>query len=218
MKASIQTKLRAVGVLALIALLPGCGLFGWLDRSEDYRESQAARPLEVPPDLSKPVNDRSMAVPEAERRDNVRLKDPGRPPDLDNTPLPEVPDVELPRDERGVPYLALEDTVESAWRRTGLALERTGFSIESRDESRRLYSVRYAPPREEEQKRGFFGWLFGRDKDGENASAGSALYRVSVVGAGEQASRIMVLNASGDPQSDQSAVRILSLVAERILN
>lgn len=216
MKASIQTKLFAVGVLTLIALLPACGLFGWLDRSEDYRESREHKPLEVPPDLSNPVNDRSMSVPASERPDDFRLKEPGRPPDLDNSPLPEVSEMTLPRDESDVPYLRLEDTVKSAWRRTGLALERTGFTIDSRDEERRLYTVRYAPPREEKDDGGFFSWLFGRDDD--SAAPGGDIYRVSVVGSGDSKTRIMVLDASGEPQAGESAERILSLLGERLVN
>ncbi len=219
MKASIQTKLRAVGLLALIALLPGCGLFGWLDRSEEYKESRAEKPLEVPPDLSDPVNDRSMAIPETRHPGDAPLRDPGEPPDLDNSPLPDVPDVAVPRDESGIPYLALEDTVESSWRRTGLALERTGFTIDSRDQERRLYTVRYAPPSEsgEEDDGGFFSWLFGGDDEPE-AQRGGNLYRVSVVGAGDQETRVMVLDRSGEPESSETAERILSLLADRLTN
>lgn len=214
-KASIQSKFRAIGLWALIAILPGCGLFGWIDRSEDYRESHAVQPLEVPPDLSAPVNDRSMSVPETRRQAGISPDQASKPPDLDNTALPEVEDVELPRDESEIPYLGLSDTVESAWRRTGLALERTGFTIDSRDEERRLYAVRYVPPREQEEEGGFFSWLFGGDD--ESDSAGGELYRVSVVGAGDSESRVMVLDASGQPQSGETAERILSLLAQRLM-
>lgn len=217
MKASIQTKLCALGLWALIALLPGCGLFGWLDRSDDYKQSEAAKPLEVPPELSEPIKDQSMHVPETKRPAGAPAREASEPPDLDNSPLPEVPDVELPRDDSGVPFLAVEDTVGSTWRRTGLALERAGFAIESRDEARRLYTVRYVPPREKEEEGGFFSRLFGGDDD-EETQAGGGVYRVSVMGAGERESQIVVLDASGDPQSGASANRILSLLADRLLN
>lgn len=200
------------GLMALVATAPGCGLFGWLDRSEDYRETQANRPLEVPPDLSDPVNDRSMSVPEDGQVAEGEVRST-EPPDLDNTPLPDAPEVDLPRDEAGVPYLVLSDTVDSAWRRTGLALERTGFIIEQRDESRRLFTVRYVPPQENEDDGGFFDWLFGSDDDEDQ---GSDLYRVSVVGAGESESRVTVLDQAGEPQSGATAERILSLLAARL--
>ncbi len=212
MKERIKTSILVTGLLALIATAPGCGLFGWLDRSEDYRETQANPPLEVPPDLSDPVDDRSMAVPEEERMAAGDVQST-EPPDLDNTPLPEAPAVDLPRDDAGVPYLALSDTVDSAWRRTGLALERTGFVIEQRDETRRLFTVRYVPPEEEEDDGGFFDWLFGGDDDEDR---GSDLYRVSVVGASESESRVTVLNQAGEPESGDTAERILSLLAARL--
>lgn len=216
MKASIQSKFHAIGLWVLIAILPGCGLFGWLDRSEDYQESRASQPLEVPSDLSAPANDRSMSVPETRRQAGIAPDRASDPPDLDNSPLPEVEDVELPRDESEIPYVGLADTVESAWRRTGLALERTGFTIDSRDEERRLYGVRYVPPREEEEEGGFFSWLFGGDDEPD--SAGGEFYRVSVVGAGDSESRVMVLDSSGQPQSGETAERILSLLAQRLMS
>lgn len=209
----IKTKTLSLGLVALIAFTPGCGLFGWLDREDNYKESERRPPLEVPPDLSDPVNDQSMSVPDREQvpqGGTERVE----PPDLDNTPLPDAPTVDLPRNEDGVPYLVLEDSVESAWRRTGLALERTGFTIEERDEARRLFTVRYVPPEEREDDGGFFGWLFGGDDDEDRERGG--VYRVSVVGAGEAESRVTVLDESGEPQSGETAERILSLLAERL--
>lgn len=215
MKQRTKIKLIQMGLMALIATAQGCGLFGWLDREDEYRKSEGRPPLEVPPDLSDPVDDRSMAVPEQGSAGGPRVNSV-EPPDLDNTPLPEAPKVELPRDDSGAPYLALEDTVESAWRRTGLALERTGFTIEERDEARRLFVVRYMPPVEKDEDGGFFDWLFGRDDDERTAPAGGFRYQVSIVGAGETESRITVLNDAGEPESGATAERILSLLAARL--
>lgn len=213
MRAFIKTKFPVLGLMALIATAPGCGLFGWLDREDDYKRSEQRPPLEVPPDLSEPVNDQSLAVP-----DNSQLPADGteslEPPDLDNSPLPEAPEVDLPKDQSGTPYLVLQDTVESAWRRTGLALQRTGFVIEKRDEARRLYTVRYRPPAEEEEEGGFFSWLFGGDD--EDGDKGRDLYQVSVVGSGESESRVTVLDESGAPQTGGTAERILALLADRL--
>lgn len=213
MNDTIKTKILLPGLMALIATAPGCGMFGWLDRSKDYRDSETRRPLEVPPDLSEPPDDRTMEVPQSERTASVN-ENSVEPPDLDDTSRPEAPDVDLPRDASGVPYLELNDTVESAWRRTGLALERTGFEIQERDEARRLFTVRYVPPEKEEEDGGFFDWLFGGDDEEPRSAAG--LYRVSVVGAGETLSRVTVLDQAGDPQSGQTAERILSLLAARL--
>ena len=54
--------------------------------------------------------------------------------------------------------LVVDDTFDRAWRRVGLALDRTGFTVVDRDRSKGLYFVRYAnpEPREEEKPKG--GW------------------------------------------------------------
>lgn len=42
--------------------------------------------------------------------------------------------------------LALDDGFDQAWRRVGLALDRTGFAVEDRDRSQGVYYVRYIDP------------------------------------------------------------------------
>jgi outer membrane protein assembly factor BamC len=38
----------------------------------------------------------------------------------------------------------LSETFDRAWRRVGLTLDRSGFTVEDRDRSKGLYFVRYA--------------------------------------------------------------------------
>ncbi len=54
--------------------------------------------------------------------------------------------------------LVVDDTFDRAWRRVGLALDRTGFTVVDRDRSKGLYFVRYANP-ELENKKKSEGWL-----------------------------------------------------------
>lgn len=192
--------------------LGGCGLFGWLDRGEGYENSRPAKPLEVPPDLSEPVRDTSMKVPSTAATVEGPVGEAPEPPDLDDSPLPEAPEIDLPRDEAGAPYLVLDDTIQSAWRRTGYALERSGFTIQTRDESRWLYSIVYVPAAEKEDGGGFFSWLFGRDDEPPEEKQ----YHVSLVGTAEDQTRVMVLNDAGDPETATAAERILSLLADRL--
>lgn len=209
---------KAIAVLvvgAAVLATSGCGLFGFLDRRPPYEKSEPKPPLKVPSDLSKPSDDPSMDVPPVDGVPGP-VGDVPRPPDLDDSALPQVAKVELPKDSGGAPYLPLKDTVDSAWRRTGLALERSGFTILERDEARRLYSVRYHPPPEKKKKDGgFFHWLFGGDDDKPDTRE-SARYQVSVVGAGEEETRLMVLNSAGSPEATDAAERILSLLADRL--
>ena len=53
--------------------------------------------------------------------------------------------------------LIVDDTFDRAWRRVGLALDRTGFTVVDRDRSKGLYFVRYANPEIEKKKSE--GWL-----------------------------------------------------------
>ncbi|HEY2863146.1 MAG TPA: outer membrane protein assembly factor BamC [Casimicrobiaceae bacterium] len=53
--------------------------------------------------------------------------------------------------------LIVDDTFDRAWRRVGLALDRTGFTVVDRDRSKGLYFVRYANPELEKKKQE--GWL-----------------------------------------------------------
>jgi outer membrane protein assembly factor BamC len=53
--------------------------------------------------------------------------------------------------------LIVDDTFDRAWRRVGLALDRTGFTVVDRDRSKGLYYVRYANPDLEKKKPE--GWL-----------------------------------------------------------
>jgi outer membrane protein assembly factor BamC len=53
--------------------------------------------------------------------------------------------------------LVVDDTFDRAWRRVGLALDRTGFTVVDRDRSKGLYFVRYSNPDLEKKKPE--GWL-----------------------------------------------------------
>jgi outer membrane protein assembly factor BamC len=53
--------------------------------------------------------------------------------------------------------LIVDDSFDRAWRRVGLALDRTGFTVVDRDRSKGLYFVRYANPDLEKKKTE--GWL-----------------------------------------------------------
>jgi len=61
--------------------------------------------------------------------------------------------------------LLLRDTVERAWRRVGLALDRTGFTVVKRDGEAQTYQVRYVQAEAvEAEEPGFFGKLFSSSK------------------------------------------------------
>lgn len=125
----------------------------------------------------------------------------------------DVPHAQLTRDAQGNSFLSLDEDFSRGWRRTGIALDRVGFTVEDRDRSRGLYYVRYADPLKEEKKDGYLSklkfWGNG-DKKTENMQ-----YLVSVTGEGAT-TRITILNKDGAPENSETSNRILALLHEQL--
>jgi outer membrane protein assembly factor BamC len=125
----------------------------------------------------------------------------------------------LVQDENGGTALSLEENFSRAWRRTGLALDRVGFTVQDRDRSRGLYFVRYVDPDSDingEKKEGFFSKLkFWGD---ETRDTSKDEYLISVAGGreGDNTTEVMVLNKEGQPEKSDTADRILSLLHEQL--
>lgn len=58
-------------------------------------------------------------------------------------------------------YVEIDDGFDRAWRRVGLALDRSGFTVEERDKTGGRYVVRYVDPDQDKDGPGFFAKLFG---------------------------------------------------------
>jgi len=111
----------------------------------------------------------------------------------------------------GQPVLQLADGFDRAWRRVGLSLDRTNFTVEDRDRSKGLYFVRYVAPSADKEKEepGFFSKLFS----GSKPDAKPQRFRVSVVSQGN-ASTVSVQNADGSAAVVADAQRIINVLAE----
>jgi outer membrane protein assembly factor BamC len=107
--------------------------------------------------------------------------------------------------------LQLDDSFDRAWRRVGLALDRSGFTVEDRDRAQGLYFVRYVDPAQTgKEEPGFFAKLFSNEPA---ASTGPARYRVAVKGEGD-ASTVSVLSSQGTPETGDAGRRIVALLVE----
>ncbi|MDW5442977.1 outer membrane protein assembly factor BamC [Polaromonas sp. SM01] len=108
-----------------------------------------------------------------------------------------------------VPVVQIDEGFERAWRRVGLALDRTGFTVEDRDRTQGTYFVRYVEPTADKKEPGFFSKLFS------SSSAGAAplKYRIAVRSEGE-ATTVSVLNAQGTPEASANAQRIVQVIAD----
>jgi outer membrane protein assembly factor BamC len=109
----------------------------------------------------------------------------------------------------GQPMVQISEGFERAWRRVGLALDRTGFTVEDRDRSAGVYFVRYVTPNPDKQEPGFFSKLF------TSASKPEAplKFRILVKSQGE-ASTVSVLNDAGAPETSANAQRIVQVIAD----
>ncbi|HWP19758.1 MAG TPA: outer membrane protein assembly factor BamC [Burkholderiaceae bacterium] len=106
----------------------------------------------------------------------------------------------------------LDEGFDRAWRRVGLSLDRSGFTVEDRDRAEGIYYVRYVAPNPDEGRRepGLFSRWFGSSD--RNAPAPSR-YRVVVRGEGER-TLVSVLDAQGATDRTGNGDRILQLLAE----
>lgn len=106
--------------------------------------------------------------------------------------------------------LHVDDNFERAWRRVGLALDRSGFTVEDRDRAQGLYFVRYVDPALAGQEEpGFFSKLFGGDK----GDTGPKKFRLSIKTEGSGCS-VSVLNSQGQPENGDAGKRIIALLVE----
>ena len=106
--------------------------------------------------------------------------------------------------------MQMDEEFDRAWRRVGLALDRSGFTVEDRDRSGGLYFVRYVDPAQAaKEEPGFFGRMFGASK----AAPSPSRYRIAVKGSGDRTT-VSVLDAQGAPESSEVGKRIVALLVE----
>lgn len=109
-----------------------------------------------------------------------------------------------------VPVLEVDEPFDRAWRRVGLALDRTGFTVEDRDRTQGVYFVRYVAPSADRQEKGFFGKLFSF---GSTPDDKPLKFRIALRSQGN-ATTVSVLNDKGAPETSANAQRIVQVIAE----
>jgi len=113
----------------------------------------------------------------------------------------------------GRPAAALEidEPFDRAWRRVGLALDRSGFSVEDRDRAGGLYYVRYIDPAAagKDEPNWFMKWF---DKGSTQAAV---RYRVAVQSASDKTT-VSVLTSAGAPENGDNAKRIVALLVTEL--
>lgn len=110
-----------------------------------------------------------------------------------------------------LPAIEIKDGFDRAWRRVGVAIDRTGFTVEDRNRAQGVFFVRYAPQGSSDKDPGFFAKLFSSEK----ATPTLAKYRITVTSKGE-ASTVVVQGADGIPETSGNADKIIKLLADEI--
>jgi outer membrane protein assembly factor BamC len=116
---------------------------------------------------------------------------------------------QLTKTQEGQVNLVVNEDFARAWRRTGLALDRLGFTVEDRDRSRGLYFIRYIDP-DIDQEKGFFSGWFGGESSQNNQE-----YRLSLRDE-SPVTRLVVLNSQEQIDTTQTAEKILSVLHEQL--
>lgn len=186
-------------VLAACCSIAACGVFGG-KRQEAYKGSREGRPLEVPPDLDAPAASRTLEIPET---GDAAAGDPA----VAGDPLP--PSASSTIEPGDASSLSLADAPAGAWRRVGLALERSGVGeVVSRDEAAGTYTIRLSVT---ERKGGFLSRMVGRDK--VSVEDATRVVRIHAEGEG---SVVRVEDEAGAASTDVAARKIIAALKQRL--
>ena len=106
-------------------------------------------------------------------------------------------------------HLVVREDFARAWRRTGIALDHVGFTVEDRDRSRGMYFIRYVDP-EPDKDKGFFAGWFGGDSTPSNQE-----YHILMIDEAPT-TRIVVLDNKEQRDTSKTAEKILTLLHEQL--
>lgn len=115
--------------------------------------------------------------------------------------------------------LEIQEPFDRAWRRIGLALDRTGFTVEDRDRSRGFYFVKYVDPEIENQKEGVLSKL-AFWKSQKSLAQPNSIFKVQVGDNDAKSGQtiVQVVSAAAQPSTEEqeTARRILKLLYEQL--
>ena len=108
--------------------------------------------------------------------------------------------------------MELDQAFDRAWRQVGLALDRSGFTVEDRDRSAGMYFVRYIDPKlAGKEEPNFFMKFFSSDKDAGRPQR----YRVLVKAAGAK-TQISMQNSQGATDDSPIARQIIGRLIDEL--
>lgn len=201
-------------LIVATALLSGCGWFH-RDRVDYYKGTQETRPLEVPPDLDAPSTSRELVVPAS----SGSASSSAAAASTTSSAPPEAAGIVA----SGPVDLHIADSVDNAYQRVGLALDRLQLGkVASKDDAAHSYAYDFegtvtnkpAAPQEHHWYSRILHPFGGGGDKAETQSVKSAL-RVNVTqDAG--GSRVSVVPAPGDKSGEAAAQRVIAALRDRL--
>lgn len=106
-----------------------------------------------------------------------------------------------------------QDDLDAAWRRVGLALDRSGVITEDRDRSAGIYYVRYLNAKQA-SKGGVFSWLLGDSTNAKNEPPKDRFQvRLKALTAGTS---VAVFDVQGAPDTSSTGQQLLSVLQQHL--
>jgi uncharacterized lipoprotein len=202
-------------LLVAIVSLAGCGFvhrhFGRDDTA--YRKAAQDRPLEIPPDLDTPSSSGALTIPQAGAVSSSAASPTAAPSASSTAPNSLPPSAAMqPGVQIGGDGLSVADSVESAWGRVGLAIERSGTAtLIERDAAAHAYTVETTGHTTEKA-----GWFKRAITLGHATRKVAAKVRLVVrVSADGSGSKVAVEGASDDASRD-AARSLLAALRQRL--
>lgn len=163
------------------ALLTGCGLF---HSNKAWKGAKQENPLEVPPNLDRPDVSEALTIPTVNQQQDHATAASGAPV------------------SKGNKALVLEQGVDEAYKRVGMALERGAVgNISQSDDATHTYEVQVSGNAPKSQSSGFFSQHFSNLSQGGQQQAASS----SAGGAGSGGATVTVHVGAGRSGSVVSA-------------
>lgn len=126
---------------------------------------------------------------------------------------PKTPKAKLVQEGVNTAHIEMALGFDRAWRDTGLALDRSNFTVEDRNRTSGVYYVRYVNPKDLGDTKGFFTNLFSSKDD---SSLKAKKYLVVVKSTGDNSASVYVQNADGKPENTAAGLQLLTLLTEQM--
>lgn len=202
-------------LLVAIVSVAGCGFvhkhFGRDDSA--YRKAAQDRPLEIPPDLDTPSSSGALTIPAAGGASSFTAAAAASPSANSLAPNAQPPAATIqPGVQIGGDGLSVADSVENAWTRVGLAIERSGTAtLVERDQAGHAYTVETTGQTTEKA-----GWFKRAITLGHATRKVAAKVRLVVRVTADGAGSKVAVEGPADATSQDAARSLMAALRQRL--